>query len=160
MPRRKKKEFTRDIGVDPRFQSPFMQKLINVVMRKGKKNAARVIVYEAMDVLVGKCENSEEKALELFQKAFAQATPSVEVRSRRVGSSVYQIPRPVRPERARHLALKWVLDSASSRGDKTMGRRLAHELLDASEGRGNAVKKKVDVHKMADSNRAFSHYAW
>ena len=160
MPRRKTKEFTRDIGVDPRFQSPLIQKLINVVMWRGKKNVARTIVYEAMDILVGKCGGQDDKALEMFQKAFVQATPTVEVRSRRVGSSVYQIPRPVRAERARALALRWILASAASRGDKTMGKRLAHELLDASEGRGNAVKKKVDVHKMADSNRAFSHYAW
>lgn len=160
MPRRKKKEFTRDIGVDPRFQSPLVQKFINVVMTQGKKSIARRIVYEAMDVLVGKCGGSEEKALELFQKAFTQVAPSVEVRSRRVGSSVYQIPRPVRSNRSRALALRWIIGSAASRGDKTMGRRLAYELIEASEGRGNAVKKKTDVHKMADSNRAFSHYAW
>lgn len=160
MPRRKKKEFTRDIGVDPRFQSPLVQKFINVVMTQGKKSIARRIVYEAMDVLVGKCGGSEDKALELFQKAFTQVAPSVEVRSRRVGSSVYQIPRPVRSNRARALALRWIIGSAATRGDKTMGKRLAYELIEASEGRGNAVKKKTDVHKMADSNRAFSHYAW
>src|SRR3990167_2373681 len=160
MPRRKKKEFTREIGVDQRFQSALIQKLINVIMSKGKKNVARKIVYDAMDVLVHKSGGNETKALELFQKAFTQATPSVEVRSRRVGSSVYQIPRPVRHNRARALALRWVISSAAARNVKTMGKRLAHELLDASEGRGNAVKKKVDIHKMAESNRAFSHYAW
>ena len=91
---------------------------------------------------------------------FRQIVPAVEVRSRRVGSSVYQIPREVKDNRARALGIRWLIAAAAARGDKSMGRRLAHELLDASEGRGNAVKKKVDVHKMAESNRAFSHYSW
>ncbi len=160
MPRHKKIEFVRNVGVDPRYNSEILQKLINVIMERGKKNIARGIVYEAMDVLLKKSNGDKDKALKLFYKAFDQVVPAIEVRPRRVGGSVYQIPMEVRPNRSRALALRWIISSASDRNDKTMGRRLAHELLDASEGRGNAVKKKLDMHKAAESNRAFSHYAW
>lgn len=161
MPRRERKErIVREIGVDSRYGSETMQKLINVVMERGKKNVARHIVYEAMDVLLKKTNGDKEKAMRIFQKAFEQLVPAIEVRPRRVGGSVYQIPMEVRPARARALALRWLVGSAAERSDKTMGKRLASELLEASEGRGNAVKKKLDVHKMAESNRAFSHYAW
>lgn len=160
MPRHKKHEFTRDIGNDPRYNSELVQKLINVIMERGKKNIARNIVYEAFDTLLKKTNGDKEKALRLFEKAFDQIIPSIEVKPRRVGGSVYQIPMEVRPNRARSLALRWLRNAAADRSDKTMGKRLAHELLDASEGRGNAVKKKLDVHKAAESNRAFSHYAW
>ncbi len=160
MPRHKKIEFVRNIGVDPRYNSEILQKLINVIMERGKKNIARSIVYDAMDVLLKKSNGDKDKALKLFYKAFDQVVPAIEVRPRRVGGSVYQIPMEVRPNRSRALALRWIINSAADRNDKTMGKRLAHELLDASEGRGNAVKKKLDVHKAAESNRAFSHYAW
>lgn len=159
MARRRSVNFVRDIGVDPRFGSETIQKLINVVMWRGKKNAARSIVYEAMDMLVKKA-GSAEKALGLYEKALAQVTPMVEVRPRRVGGSVYQIPREVAANRGRSLALRWLISNAAERPDKTMGLRLGHEILDASEGRGGAIKKKLDVHKMAESNRAFSHYSW
>ena len=159
MPRRKKKSFKRDIGVDLRYQSELVQKLINVIMKRGKKSIATSIVYGAMDV-IAKTAGDQEKALELFLKAFDQIVPAVEVRSRRVGGSVYQIPREVRPDRKRALGLRWLIGAARSRTNKTMAERLAYELIDASEGRGNAVKKKLDVHKMAEANRAFSHYAW
>ena len=160
MPRHKKAEFTRDIGVDPRFSSEVIQKLINVIMERGKKSIARCIVYDAMDVLLKKTNGDKEKALRIFLKAFEQVVPAIEVRPRRVGGSVYQIPVEVRPNRGRALALRWIISSAAARSDKTMGKRLANEFLEASEGRGNAVKKKLDAHKAAESNRAFSHYAW
>jgi small subunit ribosomal protein S7 len=160
MARRKAVNFRRDIGVDERYGSELIQKFINVVMWRGKKNVARTIVYDAIDLLVKKAGGDQEKGLAIFQKAFDQVIPLIEVRPRRVGGSVYQIPVEVRPERARALAMRWIISSAASRGDKTMGQRLAYELLEAYEGRGNAIKKKIDVHKMAEANRAFSHYAW
>ena len=160
MPRRKSVNFVRDVGNDPVYGSEVLQKLINVVMERGKKNVARTIVYEAMDQLVKKSGGDKAQALEMFDKAFAQVVPAVEVRPRRVGGSVYQIPTQVRPTRARALALRWLVTAAADRSDKTMGLRLGREFLDAVEGRGGAVKRKMDVHKMAESNRAFSHYAW
>lgn len=160
MPRRKVVSFIRDIGVDARFSSHLVQKFINVVMERGKKDCARRIVYEAFDVLKSKSGGDDKKAYALFEKAFTQIKPYVEVRARRVGGGVYQIPTEVRPERQVALALRWLIEAAASRSDKTMGRRLASELLEAAEGHGNAIKKRTDVHKMAEANRAFSHYAW
>jgi len=160
MPRRKKKDFTREIGVDPVYGSELIQKFINVVMWRGKKSVARKIVYDALDVLAKKVNGDKDKALSYFNEAFKQLIPAVEVRSRRVGGSVYQIPREVDPKRARSLAMRWLLTASSARPDRTMGERLAKELMEAHEGRGNAIKKKLDVHRMAEANRAFSHYAW
>lgn len=159
MPRRKSVNFKREIGVDLKYNSELVQKFINVVMKCGKKSIARAIVYEALDGLVKK-NGSVEKGLAVFYKAFENVTPTIEVRPRRVGGSVYQIPAEVRPARANALGIRWLISSAQSRTDKTMGKRLCNELLDACEGRGAAVKKKVDVHRMAEANRAFSHYAW
>lgn len=160
MPRRKSVNIIRRIEPDVRYQSESVQKLINVVMERGKKNIARKIVYDALALLVKKAGGDKEKGLALFAKALDQIIPAVEVRPRRVGGSVYQIPREVAHSRARALALRWLIKAAQTRADKTMGIRLAHELLDAAEGRGAAVKRRVDVHKMAEANRAFSHYAW
>lgn len=160
MPRRKKLDYTRDIGVDPRFSSALLQKLINVVMWRGKKNTARNVVYGAMDELVKKMKGDDKKALEFFNKAFNEIVPVVEVRPRRVGGSVYQIPAEVPRKRAHSLAMRWLIEGAASRSDKNMALRLAHELMDAHEGRGHAIKKKSDVQRMAEANRAFSHYAW
>jgi len=160
MPRRKRGSFKRDIGVDPRYNSALIQKMINVIMECGKKSVARSIVYEALTEITAKQKGDDKKALEFFNKAFAQIIPAVQVKSRRVGGSVYQIPTQVTPDRGQSLALRWLISSAASRSDKTMGKRLAHELMDAYEGRGGAVKKKLDVHRMAEANRAFSHYAW
>jgi small subunit ribosomal protein S7 len=160
MPRHKKSEFRRDVGVDPRYGSNLIQKFVNVVMECGKKSIAYDIVYDAIEELVKKAKGDKEKALAVFNRAFEQVMPIIEVRPRRVGGSVYQIPMEVNPDRARALAMRWIIGAARVRSDKTMGRRLAHELLDAYEGRGAAVKKRSDVHKMAESNRAFSHYAW
>ena len=160
MPRRKTKSFKRDIGVDARFQSAILQRMINIILKQGKKNLAISIMYEAMDIVASKNGGDEKKALEIFELALEKVRPAVEVRSRRVGGGVYQVPTEVRGDRATALTLRWILISARARGDKSMGKRLAAELLEAAEGRGNAVKKKTDVHRMAEANRAFSHYSW
>ena len=159
MPRRKTKSFKRDIGVDARFQSAILQRMINIVLKKGKKNLAIGIVYEAMDIIKSKV-GDDKTALETFESALEKVRPAVEVRSRRVGGGVYQVPTEVRSDRATALTLRWILIAARTRSDKSMGKRLAAELIEAAEGRGNAVKKKTDVHRMAEANRAFSHYSW
>jgi small subunit ribosomal protein S7 len=159
MPRRKSVNLIRDIGKDLRFNSLVVQKLINMIMERGKKDIARGIVYEAFDVLADKF-GGDDNGYQAFEKALDQIRPAVEVKSRRVGGGVYQIPTEVRPRRAMALALRWLISSAAARNDKTMGQRLAVEILEASQGRGNAFKKKADVHRMAEANRAFSHYAW
>lgn len=161
MPRRKSVNFIRPIGVDPIYGSETIQKLINVVMLRGKKNAARKIVYDALDIVTAqKAGGDKDKGLGIFLKSLEQIMPSVEVRARRVGGSVYQVPVEVKLHRKRALAMRWLITAAASRSAKTMGARLAHELLDAYEGRGTALKKKTDVHRMAEANRAFAHYAW
>lgn len=159
MPRRKTKSFKRDIGVDARFQSAILQRMINIVLKRGKKNLAIGIVYEAMDIIKSKV-GDDKTALETFESALEKVRPAVEVRSRRVGGGVYQVPTEVRSDRATALTLRWILIAARTRSDKSMGKRLAAELIEAAEGRGNAVKKKTDVHRMAEANRAFSHYSW
>lgn len=160
MPRRRKKSLKRKIGVDLVYKSELVQKFINVVMERGKKNVARSIVYDALEILSKRAGGDKVKTLAVFEKAFNQVLPFIEVRSRRVGGSVYQVPREVRPDRGRALAIRWIIAAAKARSNKTMADRLAAELLDAYEGRGNALKKKTDVHRMAEANRAFSHYAW
>lgn len=160
MPRRKSVNFIRQVGVDPIYGSGTVQKLINVVMKCGKKNIARTIVYNALESIAKKISGDKDKALEFFLKALDQIIPVIEVRARRVGGGVYQIPTEVRVNRGRALAMRWLINAANSRSDKTMGVRLANELFDAYEGRGSAVKKRLDVYKMAESNRAFAHYAW
>lgn len=160
MPRRKSVNFIRPIAPDVKYGSEVIEKLINVVMWRGKKNAARTIVYDALDLIIKKNGGNEEKGLNFFFKAMDQVVPEIEVRPRRVGGSVYQIPMEVPQNRAQALAMRWIIKAAATRSDKSMGLRLAHELMDAHEGRGAAVKKKLDVHKMAESNRAFSHFAW
>jgi len=160
MPRRRNQDFTRVVGVDPIYNSELVQRLTNVIMERGKKSVAQSIVYGALDVLAKKGDGSKDKTLELFEQAYAQLVPAVEVRARRVGGSVYQIPVEVRAARARSLALRWLVGSAKTRTNKTMSERLGYELMDALEGRGGAFKKKLDTHKMAESNRAFAHFAW
>ena len=160
MPRRKSVNFVRDIGADARYNSETVQKLINIVMWRGKKNIARKIVYDALDVISIKISGDKDKTLKFFLESLEQIIPAVEVRPRRVGGSVYQIPMEVEANRGRALAMRWLISAAASRSDKTMGIRLANELMDAHESRGVSVKKKLDVHKMAESNRAFAHYAW
>lgn len=160
MPRRTKVENKRVIAPDPIYNSELVQKFINVVMERGKKHVARKIVYGALDVLLKKSQGDKEKAMAMFNRAFYQVTPVIEVRARRVGGSVYQIPREVPQNRAQALAMRWLIEGAAERPGRTMAIRLASELTDAIEGRGSAIKKKADVHKMAEANRAFSHYAW
>jgi len=160
MSRRKSVNYIRDIGVDLKYNSFFVQKLINMIMERGKKNIARTIVYDALEILSKKSGNDDKKGCQLFEKAVNMLKPAVEVKSRRVGGGVYQIPIEVRPQRSLALGMRWLISSAASRSDKTMGEKLAQEILDVVEGRGNAIKKKTDVHRMAEANRAFSHYAW
>jgi small subunit ribosomal protein S7 len=160
MPRRKSGELKREIDGDVRFKSVMVQRLINVVMSRGKKGVASAIVYEAIDALIDKAGGDKEKGYALFEKAINSVLPVLEVKSRRVGGGVYQVPVEVRPTRALALAFRWIISAAKSRSDKTMGKRLASEFLDAVDGRGGAIKKKSDVHRMAEANRAFSHYAW
>ena len=156
MSRRKSVNLIRDIGVDPRYSSELVQKLINVVMWRGRKNVARSLVYEAFSFLEGKVGKGEQKVVHVFEKAVENIKPVIEVRGRRV----YQVPVEVAPQRSRALALRWLVKAAADRGDKTMGLRLGNEIFEAFEGRGNAVKKRQDVHKMAEANRAFSHFSW
>ena len=145
---------------DPRFSSTMLAKFINMVMSKGKKSVAEHIVYGVLDRIAEKQGGSGEKALELLEQALDNVKPSVEVKSRRVGGATYQVPIEVRPARRQTLAMRWVIDSARRRGEKSMAHRLAKELLDAAENRGTAVKKREDTHRMAEANKAFAHYRW
>ncbi len=160
MPRKNNGCFGREIGVDERFKSELVQKFINVVMERGKKSLARSMVYEAMQGLASKTGGDDAAALTIFEKIIGMVRPEVEVKARRVGGGVYQVPTQVRPARSLALALRWIVQAAKARSDKTMGRRLAKELLDAADAKGGAIKKRNDVHRMAESNKAFSHYAW
>ena len=132
-------------------------KFINVVMSDGKKSTAEQIVYKALDLVA---ERAKDDPLKVWDRALGNVRPKVEVKSRRVGGATYQVPVEVRPERRVALAMRWLVDYSRDRGEKTMVERLAAELKEAAEGRGNAVKKREDVHKMADANKAFAHYRW
>ncbi|WP_034213873.1 30S ribosomal protein S7 [Arenimonas metalli] len=147
---------TRSILPDPKHGSEVVARFINMVMKSGKKSIAEKIVYGAMDVIGEK--NSD--ALALVEKALANVAPAVEVKSRRVGGATYQVPVEVRSSRRMALAMRWVIDSARKRGENTMPRKLAAELIEASESRGGAVKKREETHRMAEANKAFSHYRW
>ncbi|SDB52639.1 SSU ribosomal protein S7P [Pseudidiomarina indica] len=147
----------RKILPDPKFGSELLAKFINVVMVDGKKSVAEKIIYGALDIL---SEKTGKDHLEIFESALDNVRPSVEVKSRRVGGSTYQVPVEVRPVRRNALAMRWLVDAARTRGEKSMAQRLAGEMLDASENKGSAVKKREDVHRMADANKAFAHYRW
>jgi small subunit ribosomal protein S7 len=147
----------RKILPDPKFHSELLAKFVNILMVDGKKSTAEKIVYGALDVLAQKSETDQ---LELFEKALENIRPSVEVKSRRVGGSTYQVPVEVRPVRRNALAMRWLVEAARKRGEKSMALRLANEMLDASDSKGSAVKKREDVHRMADANKAFAHYRW
>ncbi len=147
----------RQILPDPKFGSQRLARFINMVMRSGKKSVAEKIVYGALDH-VG--EKSGSDALEMFEKALENVSPMVEVKSRRVGGATYQVPVEVRADRRMALAMRWLSDSARKRGEKSMGMRLANEILDAADSKGAAVKKREDVHRMAEANKAFAHYRW
>ncbi len=154
---RKGEIIKREILPDPKYKSELVAKFINRVMQKGKRNLAQFILYEAFDIIHQK---TKEDPLSIFQKAIEDVKPVVEVRSRRVGGSTYQIPTEVRFSRRTTLSIRWILTHAKQRGEKGMAAKLAGELIDASKGRGGAFKKKEDTHRMAEANKAFAHYRW
>lgn len=154
---RKKRAEKRFITPDPKFGDVMVSKFINYIMIDGKKNAARKVIYESLDVIEKK---TKKPGLEIFKKAVSNVSPLVEVRSRRVGGATYQVPVEVRPERRTALALRWIKLYASKRGDKSMTGKLAAELMAAANGEGPSVKKKDDTHKMAEANKAFAHFRW
>jgi small subunit ribosomal protein S7 len=156
MPRRREVP-KRLITPDPKFKDKLVSKFTNTLMYGGKKATAEGILYGALDVIT---ERFKEDPLEVFRKALDNVKPKLEVKSRRVGGATYQVPVEVRPERRVALAMRWIVTNARARGEKTMRERLAAELFDASAGRGNAVKKRDDTHKMAEANKAFAHYRW
>ena len=156
MPRRREVP-VRTVLPDPKYHDRNVAKFINAVMLRGKKATAEQIVYGAFDLVQ---ERSGDEPLEVFKKAIENVRPVVEVKSRRVGGSTYQVPVEVRSERRNALALRWIVDNARKRGEKTMRERLAAEFLDAANNRGASVKKKEDTHRMAEANKAFAHYRW
>ncbi len=147
----------RDVLPDPVYGSVVLAKLINQVMLDGKKGTAQTIVYEALEIAAKKLN---VEAIEVFDKALENAKPQLEVKARRVGGSTYQVPMEIRPERRQTLAIRWIVDFARKRSEKTMKERLAGELMDAFNGTGGAVKRKDEMHRMAEANKAFAHYRW
>jgi small subunit ribosomal protein S7 len=156
MPRKRVIE-KRELSPDPKYHSQLVSKFVSCLMRKGKKSLAQSMLYGAFDIMKQK---TKEDPLPLFQKAVSNVKPMVEVRSRRVGGSTYQVPTEVRPSRSQALSLRWIISYAKARGEKSMAAKLAGELLDASGNKGAAVKKKEDTHRMAEANKAFAHYRW
>ena len=154
---RKREVAKRHVDPDPKFGDALVTKFVNVLMSHGKKSVAESIVYDAFDIIQHK---TGEDPVRVFKRAVDNIRPQLEVKSRRVGGSNYQVPVEVRPERKTALALRWIANFARSRGERSMVERLANELLDASANRGNAVKKKDDTHRMAEANKAFAHYRW
>ena len=156
MSRRHKAE-KREVIPDAKFGDVILAKFMNSIMYDGKKSSAEAIVYGAFDIIQSK---SRQEPLPLFKQALENVAPAIEVRSRRVGGATYQVPVEVRTERRQALAIRWIINAARGRNDKTMVDRLSAELMDAANNRGNAVKKREDTHKMADANKAFAHYRW
>ncbi|MEA2998225.1 MAG: small subunit ribosomal protein [Sphingomonadales bacterium] len=156
MSRRRRPE-KREVLPDPRFGDVVLTKFMNSVMLDGKKSVAEGIVYGALDTVEGRAKRDP---IGVFHDALNNVKPGIEVRSRRVGGATYQVPVEVRPERAQALAIRWLIGAARSRSENTMSARLSGELMDAANNRGNAVKKREDTHRMAEANRAFSHYRW
>ncbi|MDE2132086.1 MAG: 30S ribosomal protein S7 [Betaproteobacteria bacterium] len=154
MPRRREVP-KREVLPDPKFGNADISKFVNVIMDSGKKSVAEQIVYRAMEVI---SQKSGKDPIEVFMSALNNARPIVEVKSRRVGGANYQVPVEVRASRRTALAMRWLREAARKRGEKSMGLRLAGELIDASEGRGGAIKKREEVHRMAEANKAFAHY--
>ncbi len=155
---RRKGNYKREVDPDPIHNDVTVARFIRKLMIGGKKNTAEKLLYAAFDELKGKV--SVEEPLAVFKKAVENCKPSLEVRSRRVGGATYQVPVDVRPARRLTLAMRWIISYARERGEKSMSTRLAHELADAYNNRGNSIKKKDDVHRMADANKAFAHYNW
>ncbi len=154
MPRRREVP-KREVLPDPKYGNQDLSKFVNVLMTAGKKSVAERILYGALEQVAKK---SGKDPIEVFNQALANTRPHVEVKSRRVGGANYQVPVEVRPSRRMALAMRWVREAARKRGEKSMGQRLAGELIDAAEGRGGAVKKREEVHRMAEANKAFSHF--
>jgi small subunit ribosomal protein S7 len=147
----------REVNPDPKFNDLVISKFMNSIMREGKKSVAERIVYGALDRMQSRAKSDP---IQMFHSALENVMPAVEVRSRRVGGATYQVPVEVRTERRQALAIRWLITAARGRNEKTMEERLSAELLDAANNRGTAVKKREDTHKMAEANRAFSHYRW
>ncbi|PKY12032.1 30S ribosomal protein S7 [Acidithiobacillus marinus] len=156
MPRRREVP-KRIVLPDPKYKEEIIAKFANVMMRDGKKSTAEKIVYGALDMVA---ERSKNDALEVFRKAIDNVRPVVEVKSRRVGGATYQVPVEIRSDRRMALAMRWLRDSARKRNEKSMGNRLAAEILEAAENRGNAVRKREETHRMAEANKAFAHFRW
>lgn len=155
---RRKKTFKREIIPDPVYKDLVIAKFVNKMMIQGKKGVAQALFYGALDELKGKVPN--EEPISILKKALENVKPSIEVRSRRVGGATYQVPVDVRPSRRLALAMRWLIEYSRERGEKDFSKRLAGELMDAYNNRGNSIKKKDDVHRMAEANKAFSHYNW
>jgi small subunit ribosomal protein S7 len=156
MPRRREvpdKKFVPDL----KYNSELVSRFINCIMRDGKKSTAQSLIYDAFDIIAQK---TGEPPLKVFEKAMANVRPQIEVKSRRVGGSTYQVPTEIRPMRQIALAIRWISNYADSRSEKSMSRKLAGEFMDAAQERGASVKKKEDTHKMAEANKAFAHYRW
>ena len=147
----------REILPDPKFGSLELAKFMNIVMKDGKKAVAEKILYGAIDIIE---EKQKSDGMEVLTQALENVSPSVEVKSRRVGGATYQVPVEVRPVRQKALAMRWLTEAARKRGEKSMRQKLAGELMDAAESRGSAVKKREDTHRMAEANKAFAHYRW
>ncbi|MGE5227969.1 MAG: 30S ribosomal protein S7 [Planctomycetaceae bacterium] len=154
---RRQKAVRRPVPADPRYDSQTVSKFVNNLMAAGNKSVAEGIFYRAMDLIE---QRTGQPGVNVFKQALNNAKPALEVKSRRVGGATYQVPVEVRPERRTALAMRWILLYARQRGEKSMAERLAAELVLASKGEGNAIKKKEDTHKMAEANRAFAHYRW
>ncbi len=150
----------REILPDPKFGSLMLAKFMNMVMEDGKKSAAEKILYGAIDRISDKTGRAGDGALDVVSQALDNVKPAVEVKSRRVGGATYQVPVEVRAQRRQTLAMRWIIDAARARGEKSMAQRLASELMEAAENRGAAVRKREDTHRMADANKAFAHYRW
>ncbi len=152
---RRKTADKRDVQPDPVFGDKLVTRFVNNLMRDGKKNVARKILYQAFEIIE---EQTGEKGMDVFKEALSNVTPVVEVRARRVGGSTYQVPVEVRPDRGTALGIRWLITASEGRNDKSMARRLSRELLDASNNEGGAVRKKDEVHRMAEANKAFAHF--
>lgn len=157
MPRRKRASLIRKVGLDAKYNNKLVTKLIRRIMLSGKKSAAEHIVYGAFDAVAA---DKKDDPIKLFTQALENVKPIVEVRSRRVGGANYQVPMEVRPERRLSLGLRWTVTAARARGEKGMAKKLAAEILDALANRGGAVKKREETHRMAEANKAFSHFRW
>jgi len=154
---RRAKFINREVGPDPKYGSPVVARFINKIMYKGKKSTAQGIVYDAFERIN---KQMKTEPLQIFEQAMKNATPMLQVKSRRVGGATYQVPIEVSPERGEFLATKWIITYARDRSGRSMAERLAAELMDAAQGQGNTIKKRQDTHKMAEANKAFAHYRW